>query len=119
MRSWSWSLLERWRVSRGTWFGNCVTKACESATSGPSHCGRIQAQLSKKRREARGVWQCSNKNAGQMIDDVRLSILGDAPVVSIGGISSDEAGFGIGPIFDTSIIRERIERGLGAEGNHS
>ena len=55
------------------------------------------------------------QNAGQMIDDVRLAILGDAPVVSIGGISSDEAGFGIGPIFDTAVIRERIEHGLSSE----
>ncbi len=76
------------------------------------------AALKKAARGARRV-AVLEQNAGQMIDDVRLSILGDAPVVSIGGISSDEAGFGIGPIFDTSIIRERIERGLGAEGNHS
>jgi len=49
------------------------------------------------------------QNAGQMIDDVRLSVLGRAPVVSIGGISSDEAGFGIGPLLDTGNVRERIQ----------
>ena len=49
------------------------------------------------------------QNAGQMIDDVRLSVLGRAPVVPIGGISSDEAGFGIGPILDPENVRGRIE----------
>lgn len=52
------------------------------------------------------------QNAGQMIDDVRLAILGRAPVVSIGGISSDEAGFGIGSMLDPENIRERIESAL-------
>ena len=49
------------------------------------------------------------QNAGQMIDDVRLAVLGRAPVVAIGGISSDEAGFGVGPIFDPGEVRRRIE----------
>ncbi len=48
------------------------------------------------------------QNAGQMIDDVRLAVLGRAPVVPIGGISSDEAGFGIGPILDPDDVRRRI-----------
>ena len=48
------------------------------------------------------------QNAGQMIDDVRLALLGSAPVVAIGGISSDEAGFGLGPLLDPVVIRERI-----------
>jgi 2-oxoglutarate ferredoxin oxidoreductase subunit alpha len=48
------------------------------------------------------------QNAGQMIDDVRLAVLGRAPVVPIGGISSDPAGFGIGPIFDPENVRERV-----------
>ncbi len=51
-------------------------------------------------------------NAGQMIDDVRLAILGDAPVTPIGGISMDEAGFGIGPLLDPDTIRRRIENVL-------
>jgi 2-oxoglutarate ferredoxin oxidoreductase subunit alpha len=55
------------------------------------------------------------QNAGQMVDDVQLSILGSRPVISIGGISSDEAGFGIGPIFDAENIRERIEIGLASQ----
>jgi 2-oxoglutarate ferredoxin oxidoreductase subunit alpha len=49
------------------------------------------------------------QNAGQMIDDVRLAVLGRAPVLPIGGISSDEAGFGVGPIFDPSEVSRRIE----------
>lgn len=51
-------------------------------------------------------------NAGQMIDDVRLSVLGRAPVVAIGGISTDASGFGVGRLLDTEIIRERIESAL-------
>jgi 2-oxoglutarate ferredoxin oxidoreductase subunit alpha len=52
------------------------------------------------------------QNAGQMIDDVRLAVLGEAPVVPIGGISSDAAGFGIGPLLDTRRVRERVECAL-------
>jgi hypothetical protein len=54
-------------------------------------------------------------NAGQMIDDVRLAILGAAPVVPIGGISSDAAGFGIGPLLDADVVRGRIESALSGE----
>ncbi len=46
--------------------------------------------------------------AGQMIDDVRLGVLGRAPVVGIGGISTDASGFGVGPLLDVEIIRERV-----------
>ena len=62
-------------------------------------------------RAAAGVQRVAvlEQNAGQMIDDVRLAVLGRAPVVPIGGISSDEAGFGVGPLLDTERIRERIE----------
>jgi 2-oxoglutarate ferredoxin oxidoreductase subunit alpha len=52
------------------------------------------------------------QNAGQMIDDVRLAVLGSAPVLPIGGISSDEAGFGIGPLMDPDVIRGRIMAAL-------
>jgi 2-oxoglutarate ferredoxin oxidoreductase subunit alpha len=52
------------------------------------------------------------QNAGQMIDDVRLAVLGSAPVVAIGGISSDEAGFGIGPILNPDEVRRRITLAL-------
>jgi 2-oxoglutarate ferredoxin oxidoreductase subunit alpha len=65
-------------------------------------------------RAARGARRVAvlEQNAGQMIDDVRLAILGQLPVAAIGGISSDQAGFGVGPIFDTEEIRARIRRGL-------
>ena len=46
--------------------------------------------------------------AGQMIDDVRLAILGRAPVVGIGGISTDGSGFGVGRLLDADTIRERV-----------
>ena len=52
------------------------------------------------------------QNAGQMIDDVRLAVLGRAPVVPIGGISTDPAGFGIGALLDPGAIRERIDAAL-------
>jgi len=48
-------------------------------------------------------------NAGQMIDDVRLAVLGRAPVRSIGGISTDHSGFGVGPLLDVEVIAGRIE----------
>jgi 2-oxoglutarate ferredoxin oxidoreductase subunit alpha len=46
--------------------------------------------------------------AGQMIDDVRLGVLGRAPVTGIGGISTDGSGFGVGPLLDAEVIRERV-----------
>jgi 2-oxoglutarate/2-oxoacid ferredoxin oxidoreductase subunit alpha len=46
--------------------------------------------------------------AGQMIEDVRLAVLGRAPVVGIGGISTDGSGFGVGPLLDAEIIRDRV-----------
>jgi 2-oxoglutarate ferredoxin oxidoreductase subunit alpha len=48
-------------------------------------------------------------NQGQMIDDVRLAVLGRAPVEFIGGLSLDSSGFGIAPDFDVSVMRSRIE----------
>ena len=49
-------------------------------------------------------------NGGQMIDDVRLSVLGLAPVVALGGISSDESGFGVGPLLNTAAIRVILDQ---------
>jgi 2-oxoglutarate ferredoxin oxidoreductase subunit alpha len=48
-------------------------------------------------------------SAGQMIDDVRLAVLGRVPVHFIGGITLDSSGFGIGPDNDVAVIRSRIE----------
>ena len=47
-------------------------------------------------------------NMGQMIDDVRLAVLGDAPIDFIGGLTLDSSGFGIGPDIQVPVIRERI-----------
>jgi 2-oxoglutarate ferredoxin oxidoreductase subunit alpha len=47
-------------------------------------------------------------NAGQMIDDVRLAVLGRAPVHAIGGISHDHSGFGVGPALTVDHILGRI-----------
>jgi len=48
-------------------------------------------------------------NQGQMIDDVRLAVLGAAPVHFIGGLSLDSSGFGIAPDLDVQVMRARIE----------
>jgi 2-oxoglutarate/2-oxoacid ferredoxin oxidoreductase subunit alpha len=48
-------------------------------------------------------------NQGQMVDDVRLAVLGAAPVEFIGGLSLDSAGFGIAPDLDVAVLRARIE----------
>ena len=42
-------------------------------------------------------------NQGQMIDDVRLAVLGRAPVHFIGGLSLDSSGFGIAPDLDVRL----------------
>jgi 2-oxoglutarate ferredoxin oxidoreductase subunit alpha len=47
-------------------------------------------------------------NSGQMLDDVRLAVLGDAPVEFIGGLSLDPSGFGIAPDLDVATLRRRI-----------
>jgi 2-oxoglutarate ferredoxin oxidoreductase subunit alpha len=46
---------------------------------------------------------------GQMIDDVRLAVLGRTPIHFIGGLSMDSSGFGIGPDIDVAVIRSRIQ----------
>jgi 2-oxoglutarate ferredoxin oxidoreductase subunit alpha len=48
-------------------------------------------------------------NQGQMIDDVKLAVLGAAPVEFIGGLSLDSSGFGIAPDLDVHVLRARIE----------
>ncbi len=63
--------------------------------------------ISSVARRAKAVAVFEN-NSGQMIDDVRLSVLGDAPVEFIGGLSLDAAGFGIAPDLDVAVVRRRI-----------
>jgi len=48
-------------------------------------------------------------NAGQMVEDVELAVRGRAPVHSIGGISHDHSGFGVGPLLNVEYILQRIE----------
>jgi 2-oxoglutarate ferredoxin oxidoreductase subunit alpha len=47
-------------------------------------------------------------NQGQMLDDVRLAVLGRAPVHFIGGLSLDSSGFGIAPDLDVDVLGARI-----------
>jgi 2-oxoglutarate/2-oxoacid ferredoxin oxidoreductase subunit alpha len=60
-----------------------------------------------------GVYENS---AGQMVDDVRLAVLGAAPVEFIGGLSLDGSAFGIGPEITVPEIRSRILRLCDAAG---
>lgn len=46
---------------------------------------------------------------GQMVDDVRLAVLGRRPIHFIGGLTLDSSGFGIGPDNDVAVIRGRIQ----------
>jgi len=48
-------------------------------------------------------------NAGQMVEDVQLAVLGRAPVHAIGGISHDHSGFVVGPLLNVEYILKRIE----------
>lgn len=47
-------------------------------------------------------------NAGQMIDDVRISVRDKSKVHFIGGVSSHSAGLRLGPLMDAPVIRQRI-----------
>ena len=58
-------------------------------------------------RQAKAVAVFEN-NTGQMLDDVRLAVLGAAPVEFIGGLSLDASGFGIAPDLDVGVVRRRI-----------
>jgi 2-oxoglutarate ferredoxin oxidoreductase subunit alpha len=69
------------------------------------------AALAEAARGSRAVAVYEN-NQGQMVDDVRLAILGAAPVTFIGGLSMDSSGFGIAPDLDVRILRGRIEQVL-------
>ena len=47
-------------------------------------------------------------NAGQMLEDVRLSLGKRIPIQAIGGVSFDSSGLNIGPLMDATEIRNRI-----------
>ena len=50
-------------------------------------------------------------NAGQMVEDVRLSV-GDRAIASIGGISFDDSGFGIAPELTPAKVARRIREAM-------
>ena len=94
--------------SSATSSSSCKPRARRSGTSARSRSGRSRTRRSRRRRTAPrrvGVFEMC---AGQMIDDVRLGVLGRAPVSGIGGISTDGSGFGVGPLLDAELIRERV-----------
>jgi 2-oxoglutarate ferredoxin oxidoreductase subunit alpha len=57
--------------------------------------------------KAIGVYEMNN---GQMVDDVRLAVEGRCPVYSIGGISQDSSGFGVGSALNVTHIQNAIRR---------
>jgi 2-oxoglutarate ferredoxin oxidoreductase subunit alpha len=61
-----------------------------------------------KAAEGAKVVAVYENNQGQMVDDVRLAVLGRTPVQFIGGLSLDTSGFGIAPDLDVAVLRERI-----------
>jgi 2-oxoglutarate ferredoxin oxidoreductase subunit alpha len=65
------------------------------------------AVVAEAARGARAVAVYEN-NQGQMIDDVRLAVLGNAPVRFIGGLSLDSSGFGIAPDLEVDVLLGRI-----------
>jgi 2-oxoglutarate ferredoxin oxidoreductase subunit alpha len=67
------------------------------------------AVVAEASRRTRAVLVYEN-NQGQMIDDVRLAVLGEAPVHFIGGLSLDSSGFGIAPDLDVEVLAERIRK---------
>jgi 2-oxoglutarate ferredoxin oxidoreductase subunit alpha len=66
-----------------------------------------------KAAKAIGVYEL---NAGQMVDDVRLSLIG-TKVKSIGGISFDDSGFGIAPELTPEKVGRRIREAMAALSN--
>ena len=70
----------------------------------PFPCAEVAAAAAGAR-----VVAVFENSAGQLIDDVRLSVLGACPVEFIGGISTDDSGFGVGAMYDVDVVRARIQ----------
>ena len=68
------------------------------------------SEIIAKAADGANVVAVYENNQGQMLDDVRLAVLGRCPVEFIGGLSVDSSGFGIAPDFDVAVMRERIEK---------
>jgi 2-oxoglutarate/2-oxoacid ferredoxin oxidoreductase subunit alpha len=47
-------------------------------------------------------------STGQLVDDVRIGVAGQAPVEHLGGVSSDHSGFGVGRLLDVDEVSTRI-----------
>ena len=47
-------------------------------------------------------------SAGQLVDDVRIGVAGQAPVEHLGGVSTDHSGFGVGRLLDVDEVSARI-----------
>lgn len=58
-------------------------------------------------------------NGGQMIDDVRLSVLGAAPVVGLNGFSTDSSAFGISPDVTVENLTASIRELLALHGGEA
>ncbi|MCH7790138.1 MAG: hypothetical protein IH940_11965 [Acidobacteria bacterium] len=56
-----------------------------------------EAQVKAAADGSAGVVAVYENNAGQMIDDVRLSLLGSSPVVGLNSFATDSSAFGIAP----------------------
>jgi len=54
-------------------------------------------------------------NAGQMTDDVRLSVGRDMPVIPLGGVSTDSSGMRQGPILQAPWLRDRLLQAMQGE----
>jgi 2-oxoglutarate ferredoxin oxidoreductase subunit alpha len=55
-------------------------------------------------------------SGGQMVDDVRLAVLGRCPVEFIGRLSMEKSAFGIAPDLEVGWLRDRIRTALSTEG---
>jgi len=47
-------------------------------------------------------------STGQLVDDVRIAVAGQAPVEHLGGVSTDGSGFGVGRLLDVDEVATRI-----------
>ena len=76
-----------------------------SASSARSRCGRSRPRPSPAAAERARAVAVYELNAGQMIDDVRLAVLGAAPGrTSSAGSASTSSGFGIAPDLDVEVL---------------
>jgi 2-oxoglutarate ferredoxin oxidoreductase subunit alpha len=73
-----------------------------------------RSALDAATRRAKGVF-VFELNAGQMIDDVQLSVTDRSKIRPIGGLSVNDSGLALGPMLDAPVIKARIVAAI-AEG---